>query len=236
MCITEPPAAPRKLTVDEVTKSSCVLSWKAPEFDGGSPVTGYYVEYQQPAYSTRWLKVNKTPTKQTTYTVKDLVEFAEYDFRVLAENAAGISQPCKIADLVIAKEPYDKPSAPGRPRVTELTKETAALSWTAPEDDGNSPITNYVVEMRPARSFHWTTVSDKVSGLSYTVRGLKPGAEYEFRVTAENKAGQSAPSELLSSVKYGKDKLETFLTSCYVTLRTYLGHNEMFIRLVIMLL
>ena len=205
---TEPPAAPRKLTADDVSKSSCVLSWKAPEFDGGSPVVGYHVEYQQPAYSTRWLKVNKSPLKQTTFTVKDLVEFGEYDFRVMAENAAGISQPCKMADLVIAKEPYDKPSAPGRPTVTDLTKDTVSLLWTAPKDDGNSPITNYVIEMRPARSFHWDTAPGKVTGLSHTVHGLKPDTEYEFRITAENKAGQSAPSELLGNVKFGKDILQ----------------------------
>ena len=47
LCVSEPPGPPRKLEVDEVGKSSCALTWKAPEFDGGSPITGYYVERKQ---------------------------------------------------------------------------------------------------------------------------------------------------------------------------------------------
>ena len=56
--MTEPPGAPRKVAVDELTQRSCVLTWKAPEFDGGSPVTGYYVERRQ-GYTDRWIKVSQ---------------------------------------------------------------------------------------------------------------------------------------------------------------------------------
>ena len=56
--LTEPPGAPRKVAVDELTQRSCVLTWKAPEFDGGSPVTGYYVERRQ-GYTDRWIKVRQ---------------------------------------------------------------------------------------------------------------------------------------------------------------------------------
>ena len=61
VCIffTEPPGPPRKLAVDDVTESSCRLSWKQPEFDGGADVTGYFVEKRQ-EFSDRWLKVTKT--------------------------------------------------------------------------------------------------------------------------------------------------------------------------------
>ena len=46
------------MAVDELTQRSCVLTWKAPEFDGGSPVTGYYVERRQ-GYTDRWIKVSQ---------------------------------------------------------------------------------------------------------------------------------------------------------------------------------
>jgi len=58
-CVPGPPGAPRGLEVSDVTTRSCVLKWKAPEFDGGSPVTGYYVESSQRSYSTRWAKVGQ---------------------------------------------------------------------------------------------------------------------------------------------------------------------------------
>ena len=42
----------------------------------------------------------------------------------------------------------------------------------------------------------------KVTRKSYTVKKLREGQEYEFRVTAENDVGQSAPSQSVFS-KYG---------------------------------
>jgi len=80
------------------------------------------------------------------------------------------------------------------------------LSWTPPKDTGNSPITNYVVEMRPVGGFQWTVVNLRktVAQPSYTVTGLKDETAYEFRVSAENKVGQSAPSDVSQPAKYGK--------------------------------
>lgn len=50
------PTDPRgPLRVDDVTKDSAVLSWKEPEDDGGSPVTGYVVEKQEDG--GRWVPV-----------------------------------------------------------------------------------------------------------------------------------------------------------------------------------
>ncbi len=56
----DPPGRPRKLAVEEMTRKTCVLTWKEPENDGGSEILGYYVERIQGAHSTRWTPVNRT--------------------------------------------------------------------------------------------------------------------------------------------------------------------------------
>ena len=58
-----PPSAPEPL---EVTSSTCDLAWKPPENDGGSPVTGYYVQ-RTPARMDRWIRVTKDPVPNTKY-------------------------------------------------------------------------------------------------------------------------------------------------------------------------
>ena len=40
----------------------------------------------------------------------------------------------------------DPPAVPRNFRSTELGKDFASLSWDAPESDGGSPITEYVIE------------------------------------------------------------------------------------------
>jgi len=57
---TAVPGPPVDVEASEVTKDSAVVTWKVPESDGGSPVTGYVVE-RSLAANARWLRVNKQP-------------------------------------------------------------------------------------------------------------------------------------------------------------------------------
>ena len=191
--------------MDDITRTSCAIVWKAPDNDGGSPITGYYVERQQD-YSSRWMKVNKSSVKQTQLEIKDLVETNEYVFRVVAENEAGCGPPSSATDIITAKDPFNKPGKPGQPIIDDIVKDTAVLSWAAPKDDGNSPIVHYVVEMRGVTDRLWSVANAgvKTPRNKYTVQGLKEGVGYEFRVIAENKVGAGPPSDSTEAVKFGK--------------------------------
>ena len=101
------PDAPKKLTATDVTSSSMTLTWQPPESDGGSPITGYVLEKKSPN-SGRWIRVSKSPIKDTTFTLEDLPEGEELEFRVMAENTAGLSKPSACTDIIVAKNPYSK--------------------------------------------------------------------------------------------------------------------------------
>lgn len=70
---TDPPGPPQNLRVEDLSKSSCTLIWEAPAFDGGAPVTGYYVE-RSSGYSNRWVKANREPISRMTFKFTDLIE------------------------------------------------------------------------------------------------------------------------------------------------------------------
>ena len=65
---TDPPGQPSAPEPLEVTSSTCDLAWKPPENDGGSPVTGYYVQ-RTPARMDRWIRVTRDPVPSTKYQV-----------------------------------------------------------------------------------------------------------------------------------------------------------------------
>ena len=101
------PGPPIDVDVSEVTKDSAVVTWKAPDSDGGSPITGYVVE-RSLATSARWLRVNKQSVPDLKLKVEELVEDNEYIFRVIAENKVGPGEPSQPSKPVMARDPWRK--------------------------------------------------------------------------------------------------------------------------------
>ncbi len=59
-------------------------------------------------HSTRWVPVAETV--DTEYTVTGLKDGANYEFRVAAENKAGVGKYSEATEPITAKEPYGKNS------------------------------------------------------------------------------------------------------------------------------
>lgn len=111
-----------------------------------------------------------------------------------------VSSICNLYFTVVAK-----PSAPGTPDIIKTDKTSADLKWTPPTEDGGAPITNYVIEHRPSGAVRWTRANKSpITDTTFSVPDLKEGSEYEFRVSAENKAGVGPASEPTKSVKVEK--------------------------------
>ena len=96
--VADVPDKPRgPLEVSNVTETSADLQWKAPNSDGGSPLTSYLIATRQSSRST-WTKAGSVDAKTTKFTVPDLSVGTEYNFRVIAVNAEGQSAPLEGKD------------------------------------------------------------------------------------------------------------------------------------------
>ncbi|XP_013419371.1 titin homolog isoform X2 [Lingula anatina] len=92
----------------------------------------------------------------------------------------------------------DRPDPPdGAPEVIEVYLDYVSIAWIPPVDDGGSPITAYIVEMRESGIDEpWARVATTRGHITeLTIVELKENAEYQFRVAAENLYGVSEPSE-----------------------------------------
>lgn len=120
------------------------------------------------------------------------------------------------------------PSIPRGPiKVFDVLKNSASISWNAPEDDGGSPITGYVLERKESVRSFWSQIDRVPANItSYNIKDLTEDTEYDFRVTAVNRVGNSDPlvTDLTTKIKspFGKFSLfETF----YVQFCTFIFEN-----------
>ncbi|XP_032073554.1 receptor-type tyrosine-protein phosphatase F isoform X2 [Thamnophis elegans] len=88
------------------------------------------------------------------------------------------------------------PKPPTEPLVTETTATSVTLTW----DSGNAdPISYYVIQYKPKSLEGTFQEVDGVATTRYSIGGLSPFSEYEFRIIAVNNIGRSLPSELVEA-------------------------------------
>lgn len=133
------------LNVSEVTKKTCLLSWKPPADNGGYTISHYEVEKMDMNIGS-WLPVKSV--KSMSLEVNNLVEGRTYRFLVRAVNQMGDSPDLETEEDVVAKNPFDPPSPPSKPTVQDWGEDFAELAWKASEEDGGAEISGYRVEVR----------------------------------------------------------------------------------------
>lgn len=95
------PDAPSTPEITAVTRETITVAWKEPKTDGGSHVFGYHLQMKD-KNSILWQRVNKMVIRATHFKVTNINAGLIYEFKVAAENAAGISAFSKVSDAVLA--------------------------------------------------------------------------------------------------------------------------------------
>ncbi|XP_053454060.1 myomesin-2 [Nycticebus coucang] len=133
------------LTFCEVRDSSLVLLWKAPVYSGGSPISGYFVDFKEED-AGEWLTVNQTTTANRYLKVCDLHQGKTYVFRVRAVNANGVGRPSDMSEPVLVE------ARPG-------TKEISA----GVDEQGNIYLSFDCQEMTDASQFSWCRSYEEIT-------------------------------------------------------------------------
>ena len=220
------PAAPTLLVdIDETTTpntvnwdlnvNSITIRWTAPADNGGAAITGYEVWVgtatvtAQADIDALSPTVTNLPPSRTEFISIGLSATTEYFYRVRARNGSGNSRvgawSLEQAGMTTASQ-AGTPDAPtiGSPTVADATG-NVTVPWTAPGNNGASPILGYEVAYQrvddntPADSVdddEWaTSMRTSATAVNWVHMSAPGGTSWVYRVRAVNGSGAGAWSD-----------------------------------------
>ncbi|KAL7854727.1 hypothetical protein SRHO_G00169170 [Serrasalmus rhombeus] len=190
------PSAPRDVVASLVSTRFIKLTWRLPLEPHGDDIT--YSVYYSLEGAKRERMINTSRPGEMQVTIQNLKPDTKYSFRVVAHNKHGpgeSSVPLRVATQAEVQVPGPAPNF----QAVVLSPSSVSLSWDKPLT-GNGEIQNYKLYYMEKGLGNEKDI--EVSGLSYTMTGLKKFTEYSFRVVAYNKHGPGVSTEDVSVQTY----------------------------------
>ena len=181
------PGVPTALSATARGSTRIDLVWRAPEYTGGIPITGYQIEMSLDGRAWTVL-VENTGSRETSYQHSDLTPSTTYYYRVAAINSEGVGA---VTQSVFARTDA---TVPGKPlELTAIAKGSTEilLSWAKPNDDGGASIIGYQIDMSLDAGASWETIVENTGTTNtvYTHEELEPATRYYYRIGAINRVG-----------------------------------------------
>src|SRR5947207_1549715 len=187
-----PPSAPQNLAATG-GNAQVTLTWQAPASNGGSPITNYKI-YRGTTSGGETLVA--TIGNQLSYSDGGLTNGVTYYYQVSALNNVGEGPKSNEASAT----PTAPATPPGAPQGLGATAgdATVTLTWSAPNSNGGSPITNYRI-YRGTSSNGETLKATIGNVLTYSDTSVTNGVTYYYQVSAVNGAGEGPRSNEASA-------------------------------------
>jgi len=181
-----PPSQPQNLTASGTTATSTNLSW-SPSTDNVG-VTGYTIFRRQ---GTSGTFTNVGTSTGTTFTAGQLTANTQYQFNVVARDAAGNNSTASANVTVTTGQGGDTipPSIPQNLTASGTTSSSTNLSWSPSTD--NIGVAGYTVFRRQGTSGTFTQVGTP-TGTTFTAGQLSANTTYQFNVVARDAAGNAS--------------------------------------------
>ena len=199
------PCEPTELSVRDILRDGCTVSYQPPVVEGENAVIGYVLQFKTLDRQS-WIRVNTRLILGDSIKVRKLHPHTQYEFRVAAVNSVGIGEFGQSSVPITSD--HNKPSQPGCP-VIKTDGRSVGVEWTMSCNDSESVASfNFIILIR----YH----SADTDGRMFVVTGRKTGPVvqhsltielkqeifYHFAVAAVNEAGVGPYSDTSQPVTF----------------------------------
>jgi len=197
------PDKPKDFDADDVSPTKIELSWSPPDDDGGSPITGYKIDYFVVEDGGTFKPLVTDTGNVNTYSHTGVQTGKTYIYQIFSINAEGVSDGfgTDVAYPTSSSAPPEDipPNPPTDLTATDISQTMILLSWDKPAANNGPAVTGYKIERKTTGSFT-TLVADTGDALTtYTDSGLTTGTTYTYKVYALNSVDPSDSSNEASA-------------------------------------
>ena len=198
-----PPSQPRSLRARSGGTTTIALSWQPPINDGSRAVESYRIRARRASCESKtenWVTLaERTSNSATSYTHTRLMPAQTWCYQVAAINRVG------AGDWSFSAGTSTDPDVPGAPTGLVARADGGTrirLSWSAPREDGGTPIVGYRIERSSNRDGPWRILelnTENTRRSFVDMNNLVPATTRYYRVRAVNRAGSGDPSTVASA-------------------------------------
>ncbi len=185
------PTAPVPVSAVPNANNAAKVIWNVPSSNGGSAITGYFVQPYKGAVAQPVRTINSATPNYASIT--GLVNGQPYQFQIAARTAVGTGAwSPKTAVITVGA-----PGVPGTPTAVKVASGSLRNTFAAPSGNG-APITSFTVT---CTSSNGGATKSKVGTASpITVTGATPAKLYRCTVKATNSRGTGPASKPSNAV------------------------------------
>ncbi|XP_074504857.1 neurofascin homolog (chicken) a isoform X25 [Sebastes fasciatus] len=203
LTVLDRPDPPVELDLSDPAARSIRLTW-IPGVDNRSPITEFLVQFEENRWEPgRWKNLSSYPGDLNSVLLQ-LDPFANYQFRVIAINSVGQSEPSRPSPRFLTSAAAPD-AIPKGLRGWGSKKDNMEITWEPLLDlERNGPNLHYNVWWRRKDSGEeWSNVT--TVGPKHVIHDTETYVPYEVKVQARNKFGRGPESNVVVGYS-GEDK------------------------------
>ncbi|CAL8263851.1 unnamed protein product [Lota lota] len=195
LSVVAAPPHPVRLEVGEVKEKTITVRW-SPGPDGGSPITGYRIDFKDK--TTSWdsaLTTKGISPALTQVTLIDMRPNKGYNIRMFTINSQGLSKASNVVAVTTRESAPEGP--PLDVQLEALTPRSIKITWKPPKMElRNGVLRSYHISYRGYDSassqferWHHQSVAATRELESTVLNNLRPATQYSVLIVATTAAG-----------------------------------------------
>lgn len=202
----DPPSKPNRPEATDWDKDFVDLKWTPPKSDGGLPVEKYIV--QKKDKETRgWVECARVPADKNTVKVTDVEPGHEYEFRIIALNKAGESEPSDPTQTIVTKPRFLAPRIDRKNMVKQVVRSGQLLRIEADVSGEPAPDVSWFLKDVKLVTYDRIVVDNEPNRTTFIIKNAKRSDTGMYRVFAKNDSGSDQVEvEVTVLSKPGKPK------------------------------